>query len=75
MRCPKCLLSEWTCVLNTVQRSDGATRRRVGCRRCQIRWTTIEELEPGSITSAPVHRPVVPTTDDQTGTGASASTT
>lgn len=73
MRCPKCLSNEWTCVLNTVQRNDGITRRRLGCRRCQIRWSTVEDFEPGSITSAPVPRPAVPSAEGQTGDSASTT--
>lgn len=59
MRCPSCLSTDTTCVLNTVHRDDGSVRRRRGCRLCQIRWTTYEDLEPGSLIKAFVPRPMV----------------
>lgn len=59
MRCPQCQVMEHTCVLNTVHREDGVVRRRRGCRACQIRWTTYEDIEVGSLINAFVPRPVV----------------
>jgi hypothetical protein len=59
MRCPSCDSTDHTCVLNTVHREDGVVRRRRGCRLCQIRWTTRERLEAGSLLKAFVPRPVV----------------
>jgi transcriptional regulator NrdR family protein len=59
MRCPQCQVMEHTCVLNTVHREDGVVRRRRGCRACQIRWTTYEDIEAGSLINAFVPRPVV----------------
>jgi transcriptional regulator NrdR family protein len=59
MRCPSCDSTDHTCVLNTVHRDDGVVRRRRGCRLCQIRWTTLEKLEAGSLIRAFVPRPVV----------------
>lgn len=59
MRCPRCLQTDFTCVLNTVHREDGEIRRRRGCRHCQIRWTTYESIQPRTLISAFVPRPVV----------------
>lgn len=59
MRCPVCSSTDFTCVLNTVHREDSSVRRRRGCRRCQVRWTTIESYEPGTLIKAFVPRPVV----------------
>lgn len=59
MQCPCCRSNDTTCVLNTVHRGDGNVRRRHGCRKCQIRWTGLESLEPQSIIAAFVPRPVV----------------
>lgn len=59
MQCPRCLNGDFTCVLNTVHRQDGSIRRRHGCRYCQIRWTSTEEIAPGSLVAAPVPRPIV----------------
>ena len=58
MRCPHCYSSDLTQVINTHHRLDGATRRRHGCRRCQIRWTGVELIEPNTI-KADVVRPSV----------------
>jgi transcriptional regulator NrdR family protein len=49
MRCPSCHLSDNTAVLRTRHRADGSIRRRHECSSCQIRWTTTEEITPGSI--------------------------
>jgi transcriptional regulator NrdR family protein len=59
MRCPSCKSVDHTCVLNTVHREDGIVRRRRGCRLCQIRWTTLEKTDLGSLIQAFVPRPVV----------------
>lgn len=61
MHCPSCFSIDYTCVLNTVHREDGAVRRRRGCRLCQIRWTTTECLVSGSLLKAFVPRPIVGT--------------
>lgn len=67
MRCPACHFSDTTCVINTVPRRDGTIRRRHGCERCQIRWTSSEEITPGSLTSAVVRK----SSGDQDSTGTS----
>jgi len=54
MRCPHCHSSDTTLVINTHHRLDGAVRRRHGCQRCQIRWTGVELIEPGTIKATPV---------------------
>lgn len=59
MRCPICSSTDVTCVLNTVHREDGVVRRRRGCRHCQVRWTTLESYEPGTLIRAFVPRPAV----------------
>lgn len=56
MRCPACKSSDTTCVINTVHRLDGTIRRRHGCERCQIRWTSSEGVTPGTLVSAVVRR-------------------
>ena len=60
MRCPHCHFSDLTQVINTHHRLDGAIRRRHGCRRCQIRWTAIELVEPGTIKADVVRPPATP---------------
>lgn len=54
MRCPRCGLTDATCVLNIHHRLDGSIRRRHGCRNCQIRWSASELITPGSLTAAAV---------------------
>jgi hypothetical protein len=45
--------------MNTVPRQDGSIRRRHGCRYCQIRWTSSESIDSGSLLSAFVPRPAI----------------
>jgi len=56
MRCPRCSSDQQTLVLTIRHRVDGSIRRRHTCAHCEIRWTAVETIEPGTVQKAPLPR-------------------